>query len=133
MADKGFKRKLTAILSADVEGYSRLMGKNEEATARTITAYREVLSTLIQQHNGNVQWPFKKRSKLVTTNYQKTVKCSSGSVSTSVMLFREKNGFMVMALTSLQDWKDCLRREVSVSPRLPLIISKVSCPMDTSF
>jgi len=54
MADKGFKRKLTAILSADVEGYSRLMGEDEEATVRTITAYREVLSTLIQQHNGNV-------------------------------------------------------------------------------
>jgi adenylate cyclase len=54
MAEKGFKRKLSAILSADVEGYSRLMGEDEEATVRTITAYREVLSTLIQQHNGNV-------------------------------------------------------------------------------
>ena len=50
MADEGFKRKLTAILSADVEGYSRLMGDNEEATALTSTAYREVLNTLIQQH-----------------------------------------------------------------------------------
>ena len=54
MADKGFKRKLAAILSADVEGYSRLMGEDEEATVRTLTAYREVLTTLIQQHNGNV-------------------------------------------------------------------------------
>ena len=54
MADEGFKRKLTAILSADVAGYSRLMGDNEEATVRTITAYREVLCTLIQQHNGRV-------------------------------------------------------------------------------
>ena len=54
MADEGFKRKLTAILSADVEGYSRLMGEDEEATVRTITAYREVLTTLIQQHNGKV-------------------------------------------------------------------------------
>jgi len=54
MAEKGFKRKLTAILSADVEGYSRLMGEDEEATVRTITAYREVLTTLIQQHNGKV-------------------------------------------------------------------------------
>ena len=42
MADEGFKRKLTAILSADVEGYSRLMGENEEATVRTLTRYREV-------------------------------------------------------------------------------------------
>ena len=54
MADEGFKRKLTAILSADVEGYSRLMGDNEEATVRTLTSYREVLTTLIQQHNGKV-------------------------------------------------------------------------------
>jgi len=54
MAEKGFKRKLTAILSADVEGYSRLMGEDEEATVRTLTAYREVLTTLVLQHNGKV-------------------------------------------------------------------------------
>jgi len=54
MTEKGFKRKLTAILSADVEGYSRLMGDDEEATVRTLTTYREVLTTLIQQHNGKV-------------------------------------------------------------------------------
>ncbi len=29
MADEGFKGKLTSILSADVEGYSRLMGDDE--------------------------------------------------------------------------------------------------------
>ena len=39
MADKGFKRKLAAILSADVEGYSRLMEDDEEATVRTQTTY----------------------------------------------------------------------------------------------
>ena len=54
MAQEGFKRKLAAILSADVEGYSRLMGEDEEATVRTLTAYREVFTTLIQQHNGVV-------------------------------------------------------------------------------
>jgi adenylate cyclase len=54
MPQEGFKRKLTAILSADVEGYSRLMGDDEEATVRTLKAYREVLTTLIQQHNGKV-------------------------------------------------------------------------------
>jgi len=52
--EHNFKRKLTAILSADAVGYSRLMGEDEEATVRTLTAYREVLSTLIQQHNGKV-------------------------------------------------------------------------------
>ena len=54
MTQEGFKRELTAILSADVEGCSRLMGEDEEATVRTLTAYREVLTTLIQQHNGKV-------------------------------------------------------------------------------
>ena len=54
MTDKGFKRKLTTILSADVEGYSRLMGDDEEATVRTLTSYREVFTTLIHQHNGKV-------------------------------------------------------------------------------
>jgi class 3 adenylate cyclase len=37
------ERKLTAILSADVEGYSRLMGEDEEATIRTLTSYREAM------------------------------------------------------------------------------------------
>jgi adenylate cyclase len=54
MADEGFKRKLTAIFSADAVGYSRLMGDNEEATVRTLTSYRNVISTLIKQYNGSV-------------------------------------------------------------------------------
>ena len=36
MATQDFKRKLTAILSADVKGYTRLMGDDEEATVRTM-------------------------------------------------------------------------------------------------
>jgi adenylate cyclase len=51
---ESFKRKLTVIYSADVKGYSRLMGDDEEATVRTITSYPEVMTTLIQQHNGKV-------------------------------------------------------------------------------
>ena len=54
MTEESFKRKLTAILSADVEGYSRLMGEDEDATIRTLTAYRELMSTLIQKHRGRV-------------------------------------------------------------------------------
>jgi adenylate cyclase len=54
MADEGFKRKLTAILSADVEGYSRLMGEDEDATIRILTTYRELMSTLIRKHRGRV-------------------------------------------------------------------------------
>jgi len=40
MAEKGFKRKLAAILSADVNGYSRLMRDDEEATVRDLSAHR---------------------------------------------------------------------------------------------
>ena len=47
MADKEFKRKLTAIFSADVEGYSRLMGEDEDSTIRTLTTYRELISLLV--------------------------------------------------------------------------------------
>jgi adenylate cyclase len=54
MAEQGFKRKLTAILSADVIGYSRLMRDDEEATVRNIAASRVLISDLVQQHHGRV-------------------------------------------------------------------------------
>src|SRR6202022_2608531 len=46
------ERKLTAILCADVFGYSRLMGENEEATLRTLSSYRKLIDSLIEQHHG---------------------------------------------------------------------------------
>jgi adenylate cyclase len=46
--------KLTTILHADVHGYSRLMGANEEETLRTLTAYRQVTDARIHQHRGRV-------------------------------------------------------------------------------
>ena len=52
MTTESFKRKLSAIFSADVAGYSRLMGEDEAATLSTLTAYREVMATLIKQHRG---------------------------------------------------------------------------------
>ena len=54
MTTQEFKRKLTAILSADVKGYSRLMGADEEATVRTLQAYKEVMASSIQHHRGRV-------------------------------------------------------------------------------
>ncbi len=48
------ERKLSAILSADVKGYSSLMGNDEVATISTLTAYNELMASLIQQHQGRV-------------------------------------------------------------------------------
>jgi adenylate cyclase len=44
MEQKGFHRKLTAILSADVAGCSRLMQDDETATVKTLEAYKQVIS-----------------------------------------------------------------------------------------
>jgi adenylate cyclase len=54
MANEGFKRKLTAILSADAVGYSRLMRDDEEATVRDLAAHRVLITEIIKQHNGRV-------------------------------------------------------------------------------
>ena len=54
MVDEDYNRKLTAILSADAKDYSRLMADNEMATIETITSYREIMKTLIEQHMGRV-------------------------------------------------------------------------------
>jgi adenylate cyclase len=54
MTEQKVKRKLTAILSADVKGYSRLMGEDEKGTVRTLNAYKEIMSGLIQHHRGRV-------------------------------------------------------------------------------
>src|SRR5215469_7694995 len=48
------ERKLTAILCADVYGYSRLMGEDEEATLSTLSAYRKIIDRLIERHRGRL-------------------------------------------------------------------------------
>ena len=54
MTTQEVKRKLVAILSADVKGYSRLMGEDEKGTVRILNAYKEVMTGLIQHHRGRV-------------------------------------------------------------------------------
>ena len=54
MPDRQFNRKLTAILSADVKGYSRLMREDEASTVRALTVSREIMTELIQQYRGRV-------------------------------------------------------------------------------
>lgn len=57
MAENATQRKLTAILSADLKCYSKLMGDNDESTVNTITTYRKIISELIHKHQGQVVDP----------------------------------------------------------------------------
>jgi adenylate cyclase len=54
MAEVSFKRKMAAVFSADVVGYSRLMGQDEVTTVKTLEIYKEVMSEFIRQHRGRV-------------------------------------------------------------------------------
>ena len=54
MTEERAKRKLSAILSADVKGYSRLMGDDELETVRTLEAYREMIAEVIRNYRGRV-------------------------------------------------------------------------------
>jgi class 3 adenylate cyclase len=52
--DARLERKLTNILSADVYGYSRLMGLDEAGTLALLNDYKGVMTALIAQHRGRV-------------------------------------------------------------------------------
>ena len=54
MTAESINRKLTAILSADAKGYSRLMGEDEVSTVQLLKECREIMAQLIQQHRGRV-------------------------------------------------------------------------------
>lgn len=54
MTEPAIERKLAAILSADVAGYSRLMGVDEIGTLATFSSHREVIDELIRQRNGRI-------------------------------------------------------------------------------
>jgi adenylate cyclase len=55
MATEHIRRRLAAILAADVVGYSRLMERDETATHTALTArWKEVLEPLVKQHQGRV-------------------------------------------------------------------------------
>lgn len=52
--DERLPRKLAAILYADVAGYSRLTGDDEDATHRTLSEYLNLISQTIDSHRGKV-------------------------------------------------------------------------------
>jgi adenylate cyclase len=54
MTKKSIKHRLAALLSADVVGYSRLMAEDEVATIRTLSAYRDKITTIVRENEGRV-------------------------------------------------------------------------------
>src|SRR5260370_31868663 len=54
LASDRVQRRLTAILAADVAGYSRLMGLDEAGTARTLREHRVVSDALVATHGGRI-------------------------------------------------------------------------------
>jgi len=52
--DTPIKRRLTAILAADIAGYSRLMGQDEAATVRDLKGHQEVVLPLVGKHGGRI-------------------------------------------------------------------------------
>jgi TolB-like protein/Tfp pilus assembly protein PilF len=54
MSEDSLKRRLAALLSADVVGYSRLMAQDELETVRTLTAYRERVTDIVRTSGGRV-------------------------------------------------------------------------------
>ena len=54
MTENSVKRKLRAILSADVKGYSRMMGEDEIGTYQTLTTSLESIRPIISEHNGRI-------------------------------------------------------------------------------
>jgi adenylate cyclase len=54
MAEENVKRKLAAILYADVVGYSRLTGADEEGTHKTVAEYLDAIAEMVSGHDGRV-------------------------------------------------------------------------------
>ncbi len=54
MTEERAQRRLAAILAADVAGYSRMVAQDEEATLRTLRAYRALIGDLIAEHGGRI-------------------------------------------------------------------------------
>ena len=98
MADEGFKRKLAAILSADVEGYSRLMRNDEEATVRDIAAHRVLISDIIQQHHGRV---VDSPGDNILAEFASVVDAVNGAIKIQVMKGRPLNYKFLEGLRSL--------------------------------
>ena len=86
MTKSAERRKLAAIVSADVQGYSRLMGDDENATVETITAYRAVFDKVVQRYGGRI---VNAPGDSVLAEFPSVVDAVSGAVDTQAHLAAE--------------------------------------------
>ncbi len=104
------KRQLMALLSADVQGYSTLMSDNEEATIRTLTTYRSLMTQHIRKHHGrvvdttgdnilaafsSVTWLTDKSQPHYFSSRFLVLKAETGLATHGILLFRCHRGFGV--------------------------------------
>ena len=54
MTSETLERRLSAIVSADVVGYSRLMARDEIATVKTLNSYRDEIRSIVGSHGGRI-------------------------------------------------------------------------------
>jgi hypothetical protein len=63
------ERRLTAILAADVVGFSRLMGLDEAGTLSSLQAHRKVLDGAIAKHAGRIRIPERSERRGLCSKY----------------------------------------------------------------
>src|SRR5499427_9505878 len=80
------ERNLAAIFAADVEGYSRLMGRDEVGTLRTLTAYRAIIDRLIASHRGRI---FNTAGDSVLADFASSVDAVQCAVAVHEAIFKE--------------------------------------------
>ena len=79
MTSERAQRRLTAILSADAVGYSRLMAADEEGTAATLASCRHLLSDLNRRSlQARGHW-FKSSSAHCVYGFHNFAQCTNGA------------------------------------------------------
>lgn len=79
-------RKLAAVLYADVAGYSRLTGDDEDATHRTLSEYLDLISATVEAHHGKV---VHYAGDAVLAKFDAVVDSLSGATEIQKLLFKQ--------------------------------------------
>jgi hypothetical protein len=150
---RSVERKLAAILSADVKDYSRLMADNEVATIQTLTAYRRIMTALVEERGGRVvdspgdnllaefarpSTPSGQRSRSrpplarQMRSFRTIDGWSSGSESTRAMWSSKAGASTETLSTSRPGWRACLIPAGSASRDRSTTTSAISSTSNTN-